>query len=145
MTDKDKSLDFKNQDLIKRIIKFLRGIKERYPSVNVDRNGEVSYCNGNDGTEFDWNVNGRLCEFGYGVPDGSVWAFKCLIYKDGTAECYCYPNGEMTPVEVITEKLFSNEEMIQLYDSLLTTFDYNGVFDATLEGEFHIRIIDERD
>lgn len=120
-------------DLLKPVVNFLHEVRKKYPEAKVDRNGEISYCNGNDGTAFDWNINGRLCELGWGVPDGSVWAFKCFVYQDGTAECYCYPNGEARPVEVVSKKLYSVEKAEQLCKLMLRTFDYNRLFDVTLE------------
>ena len=54
-------LEFKRE--IERIFKVAR---KMYPSITDDmlcNNGAIYYMNGNDSTEFDWNMNDRLCEF----------------------------------------------------------------------------------
>ena len=107
-------------------------VKHGTKKETLEKNGEVIYANGNDGTVFDWEVNSRLGEFGYGVKDGSVWAFKCHIEQHGTAEVFCYPNGEPRPVEVIERELASPEEMRALYNLMIESADNRRLFNKTL-------------
>lgn len=119
-------------ELVKRIVDFLNEAKDKYP-CEVDCNGEITYANGNDSTPFDWEVNNRLCEFGWGVPDGSVWAFKCHAHRNGTVTIYCYPNGEAKPVDTLEKELFTENEMEQLYDIMYNSTDRCGIYDVTLD------------
>ena len=55
----------KNTYSIEAIKKFIDDVITKY---NIDRNeldnqGAVYYCNGNDSTWFDFEANGRTCEF----------------------------------------------------------------------------------
>lgn len=118
--------------LLQRVIAFLEEARAKYP-CEVDNDGRITYANGNDGTGFDWDVNNRLPEIGWGVPDGSVWAFKCYVYNDGQVEIYCYPNREPKPVDVLERKLFTENEAKELYWVMYNATDRCGIYDVTLE------------
>lgn len=120
---------------IKAIVDFLEEARNKYniPKENLEKNGAITYANGNDGTDFDWVMNDRLCEFGYGVKDGSVWAFKLNLYKSGEAEIYCYPNGEMSSVETLKKQLMGMAEVKQLKSLMMRNADNKGMFDRTLD------------
>lgn len=109
---------------LERIEELLNEAKAKYPEAKMIRNGDVEYANGNDGTDFDWEANGRLCEFGCGYEDDLVWAFKCFVYNDGNVSIYCYPNGESSPVEKLEyEDVFTKEELKELYNHMLKNYD----------------------
>ena len=120
---------------IKAIVDFLEEARKKYniPKEKLEQNGAVFYCNGNDGTDFDWNWNNRLCEFGYGVEDGSRWAFKMLVNTNGSATIYCYPNGEMEPVEKMKRVIGTTMELYELYELMMTEADDKMKWDCTLE------------
>jgi len=109
--------------LLERLCDFIEEIKVKYPDTPLERGGDIEYANGNDGTDFDWGVNEHLCEFGCGYDDGRVWAFKVLIDTEGEAVCYCYPNGEPKPVEIIKKQLLTSSEMKAFYEYMLNTYD----------------------
>lgn len=117
---------------LEKIGSFLDEIKAKYPDTRLERNGDIQYANGNDGTDFDWSVNNRLCELGCGYGNGDVWAFKLMVYTSGNAECYCYPNGELQPVETIKRQLFTEDEVEELYHYMLRKFDGNFHWDCFL-------------
>lgn len=118
---------------LKAIVDFLMEVREKYPDAKVDCNGEITYGNGNDGTEFDYEANDRLCEIGWGIEDGTVWAFKCLVDRSGHATIYCYPHGEVKPVETITRDILTPGEVDRLYRILMRACDDRGIYDATLD------------
>jgi len=125
----------KNNQL-QKVIDFLEYQRERFdiPKEKLEKNGQIIYANGNDGTDFDWEANNRLCEFGYGVEDGSVWAFKLLVNKDGSAEVYCYPNGEMSPIDTVKDDRFMSKlEVEELKDFMYDVADASMNWDMTLE------------
>lgn len=124
----------KNQ--LQKVIDFLEYQRERFdiPKEKLEKNGQIIYANGNDGTDFDWEVNNRLCEFGYGVKDGSVWAFKLLVNKSGSAEIYCYPNGEGSPVDVVKDETFMSALEVETFkDFMYEIADARMNWDMTLE------------
>lgn len=118
---------------LEKICEFIDEVKKKYPEAKLFRNGDIQYCNGNDGTEFDWKYNGRLCEFGCGTEDNSVWAFKCLVDADGTTTVYCYPNGEENPLDIVSRKLLSEGEVISLYKHMSKEYDQKLYFDCFLD------------
>jgi len=124
----------KSKETIKEIIKFLEEAREKYgvSKDKLDCSGNVTYANGNDGTNFDWYCNGRLCEFGYGLKDKPVWAFKLCIDCNGLAEIYCYPNGEISSVERIKKQITDEKGMKRLYRYMMDHADRKNLFDKTL-------------
>ena len=121
--------------LIQKIVDVLEDARLKYEieKEELERNGVIIYANGNDGTDFDWDVNNRSCEFGYGVKDGSVWAFKLLVDSSGDGTIYCYPHGEMKPVETIRTVLMDKYEAEELKNIMLETADGNMMWNCTLE------------
>ena len=63
----------KREGIIDCIIQYFEQIREQYPNVTNEMladNGSIKYMNGDNGTDFDWDMNGRLCKF-------------CILYKSG--------------------------------------------------------------
>lgn len=60
----------------------------------------VYYMNGNGGTDFDFNVNGRTCEFMVFYKDTKRGFLRVWANDDDTISGYCYANGEFMPLEV---------------------------------------------
>lgn len=124
---------------VNTVIEFINKCRKEFPNLkdsDLEKNGAIFYMNGNDSTPFDWDINNRLCEFGIGVADGSVYAFKCHINKDGSAQCYCYPHGEQQPVKTIEKDLFDREEVNNLYSTMMEVADNQYLWDKTIEELF---------
>ena len=121
--------------LIKKVVDFLEEARIKYdiPLEELEKGGQITYANGNDGTDFDWEANDRLCEFGYGVKSGDVWAFKLLLDRWGYAEIYCYPHGEAQSVEKLEKQLMTEEEAEDLKYLMKRHADNKGRYDCTLE------------
>ncbi len=86
---------------------FFKVARKMYPSITDDmlcNNGAIYYMNGNDSTEFDWNMNDRLCEFfvfhknGYGF-------IKACVNKDNSIDMYIFEDGGMKPTYKFTEEM----------------------------------------
>ena len=120
---------------IESIIQLLEDVRVSYGigKEALEKNGAVYYMNGNDGTSFDWEMNDRLCEFGYFLKDDGVWAFKLLLDRGGDATVYCYPNGEMSSVAKITHNISDPEEMEELRELMIDAADDKGLYDRTLD------------
>ena len=124
-----------SENVLKKVVALLEEAREKHgvSKDKLDCDGKVTYANGNDGTDFDWHCNGRLCEFGYGLNGRSVWSFKLLIDKSGVATVYCYPNGEMDPVDVIKRKIATKADMNNLHEYMYDHADRYMLFDETLD------------
>lgn len=121
---------------LQKVVDFLNEAKRKYPDSELGNGGSIIYANGNDGTDFDWECNERLCEFGFSHVGEDVWAFKCYVYNDGEAEIYCYPNGEMKPVETIKKSILSKDDVEWLYEIMIHEADEAGKYDMPLEEIF---------
>ena len=121
--------------MTQKIINLLEEARKKHnvSKAELEYNGKVIYANGNDGTDFDWECNGRLCEFGYGTKDGDVWAFKLLLDENGEARVYCYPHGEGCPIDTITKKIMTEDEVYELYLLMLEKADNKELWDKTLD------------
>ena len=95
-------------------------------------NGAVYYMNGNDGTDFDWQMNERLCEFYVFFDESEMGAVKILVGKDGTAEAFVFPNGEATGTKEDLGYLMTEEEAENLKEWLITNRDERGIWDAKI-------------
>ena len=124
-----------SREIIREIVNMLEEARIKYnvPKDKLDGDGKVLYANGNDGTDFDWHVNDKLCEFGYGMKNSSLWAFKLCINRNGKADVYCYPNGEMRSIERIEKQITDKENMKKLYKYMMNRADRKGLYDMTLE------------
>lgn len=124
-----------SKEIIREIVNMLEEARIKYnvTKEKLDADGKVVYANGNDGTSFDWHVNWNLCEFGYGMKNSYLWAFKLCIGKNGKARVFCYPNGEMRSVECIEKQITDEKSMKKLYRYMMDHADNKGLYDATLE------------
>ena len=51
---------------IEKVIQYVEEAKKTIPNATAEKlreDGAIFYMNGFDGTEFDWQVNGHVCEF----------------------------------------------------------------------------------
>ena len=120
-------------EYINRIKDGLETARNMYqiPLSDLKGNGTIIYMNGNDGTAFDWEMNNRLCEFGYLMKDSvCTFAFKMLIFRDGIAEIYCYPGGISKASGVLENKIFEPYEVEIFYESLCKNADDKRIWDA---------------
>ena len=133
MTDKEKIL-------VEKIVSALLEIRKEYNITDemTQDNGKIYYCNGNDGTNFDWNVNYRTCEIGYGTPNGDCWVVKAYVLKNGIFEAYIYPHGESSPVATKSIVLFSSKEALRFKNLLFKKSDKSKNFDSTFDVLFGI-------
>lgn len=124
--------------LFEHLTNYMYTIRNEYPEVKsekLDGNGKIVYANGNDGTDFDFVCNNRLCEFMiyHGKELGEVGFIKTCVYADGTVETYVYPNGEMQPVKKYKEKLFNSIDVEEMKGILIKKADGTMSWDAYLD------------
>lgn len=106
----------KNTTLDKIIQIAQNGIKTYLPEVDdsmLEEKGKLYYMNDEDGTIFDWTMNGRLCEFMSFYDNSRTGAIKINILADGDINVYLYKEKEMQPFKTYQEKI-SKEESCEL-------------------------------
>ena len=95
---------YKFKEQIERVINIAR---EKYPSITNDMlytNGSIYYMNGNDGTDFDWNCNDRLCEF-YVFHKNEMGFIKVCVNRNNSINVYIYEDGGIEPTYKFKEEL----------------------------------------
>lgn len=91
--------------IINKVIAYINKAREMFPEVTDDMlcgNGAIYYMNGNDGTEFDWNVNDMCCEFYLFYKETEMGFIKVYVNKDNTISGYAYNdkgNGEAIKIK----------------------------------------------
>ena len=129
----------RGQHIIEKIKTVFADIREKYPLITDEdlcSKGAIFYMNGNDGTAFDWGVNGRCCEF-YMYHENEIGFIKLCVNVGDTYTAYVFPNGEMKAVETIRGDLdegdslylatilFHKADMILLCDEDITEIDFS--------------------
>lgn len=124
----------KGEKIMAKVISFFNEIREGYKNITdeeLDSNGAIYYMNGNDGTDFDWDYNDRLCEF-FIFHKNEKGFIKLLVNRDDTMDAYVYPDGEMSPSEVCKKKLCNGEASF-LKKIFLYGADYKNIYDEHID------------
>lgn len=129
----------RGQHIIEEIKGVFAEIRKKYPLItdeDLDKNGAIYYMNGNDGTDFDWDVNDRCCEF-YMFHSNEIGFIKLYVNRGDTYTAYVYPNGEMKAVETIRGNLNEGDslylatillrkaDMLLIWDEVITEIDFS--------------------
>lgn len=115
----------------KNINKFLPEVK---PS-ELEENGMIYYMNGQNGTEFEYYVNGHLPSFMVFYNDEkNLGALKLLIYNNGEILIYIYGDkGNKLIKEISTSIEASSDEIFKLAIILKNVADNNKRWDASID------------
>lgn len=109
-------------------------IRERFPEVTDNMlidNGAIYYMNGNDGTDFDFGMNDRTCEFMSFYKSTDYGFFKVFVTRDGKITGYAYleeGQGEaihLEPKHVGEKEAKEFARALQLYADNLKKWDCN--------------------
>lgn len=136
-------MKFENETLNK-IVGFIDETIKAHTDWTQRQNWEkpLIYANGNDGTEFDWKNNNRLCEFVYWHKNGSC-AMRCLVEKSGDVEVHLYPDGEVTPAHSEVHKYALMEHEVEdLYFYLMKEVELlvDPIYDAPVQEIFKYKV-----
>lgn len=118
---------------IKPIKQFIDSIIER---EHIDRSrltahGAVWYQNGNDGTGFDYAVNGHACEFFVWWKSNKMGAIKVYVNEnDMTAYVFDEQNPYSKPLKTIKED--SPFDLHELCEYLQGSRDDKGIYDTPI-------------
>lgn len=116
--------------MLNQIVGIIEEIREEYPIIGNELDGKIYYMNGNDGTDFDWKCNGRVCEFMV-FHENEMGYIKLLVNNDNSVNVYVYQDGGMNPTQELTK--YYDENPIELANFLYRTFDKNGLWDESIE------------
>lgn len=127
------------RQVINTVIRYFDDIRKQYPDITndmLDTNGAIHYMNGNDGTDFDWDVNDRLCEF-YVFHKNEYGFIKVLVSKNGEMSAYVYlDNGFASAIEVeprylcaddvedLCKVLYRNADCKSIWDEPIDNIDF---------------------
>lgn len=100
-----------NSKILTEIKKYISDMIDKYgdkvPPEELDAEGAVYYTNGNDGTHFDFYVNGRTCEFEVFYKNGLGFC-KAYLCADGYLRGYLWNNkGKADGIKLDDRKLTS--------------------------------------
>lgn len=109
-------------------------IRNRFPEITDDmliENGTIYYMNGNDGTNFDFDMNDRTCEFMSFYKSSDYGFFKVYVTRSGVIDGYAYleeGHGEairLEPKHVGAEEAKEFARALQLSADNLKKWDCN--------------------
>lgn len=116
--------------MLNQIVNIIDEVREEYPIIGNELDGKIYYMNGNDGTDFDWDMNNRTCEFM--VFNEKEMGYICItVNRNNTMTIYVYPDGAWQPTYEFERKYKGNARALKNY--LYRTFDMNGLWDTTIE------------
>lgn len=116
--------------MLKQIVNIINEVREEYPIIGNELDGKIYYMNGNDGTDFDWNCNERVCEFMV-FHENEMGYIKLMVYNDNLITIYVYADGGMHPTKELERHYYKNP--LELANFLYRTFDMNGLWDESIE------------
>ena len=116
--------------MLKQIEKIINEIRKEYPIIGNELDGKIYYMNGNDGTDFDWNCNERVCEFMV-FHENEMGYIKLMLYKDGEITAYVYADGGMQPTNELERHY--DKDPLEFANFLYRTFDMNNLWDEPIE------------
>ena len=116
--------------MLKQIVNIINEIRQEYPIIGNELDGKIYYMNGNDGTDFDWNCNERVCEFMV-FHENEMGYIKLMVYNDNEINVYVYADGGMHPTHELKKRYIG--DTLELANFLYRTFDMNDVYDAPIE------------
>lgn len=123
------------RQVINEVIRYFDDIRKQYPDITndmLDTNGAIHYMNGNDGTDFDWDVNDRLCEF-YVFHKNEYGFIKVLVSKNGEMSAYVYlDNGFASAIEVEPRYLYA-DDVEDLCKVLYRNADCESIWDEPID------------
>ena len=127
----------KNKEIWEEIKKVFDRQIEKFGISEEDLLQGIYYYNGNDGTEFDIEMNDKLCEIGrvYNDKYDNYFAIKLNLRKNGTLEIYTYPctTNIQKCFENEIARFVSLEEFNEFASNLCEYTDDKKVWDAVVD------------
>lgn len=119
---------------IEKVKEYIAKARELAPDVTnamLYSDGEIHYMNGNDGTDFDWNCNDRLCEFMV-FAKNELGFIKVYVNKDDTIDGYMYVDFGMKPTHHLEVVNLNEGEAKEFAYQMYQIADAKGIYDAKI-------------
>ena len=132
-------------NVIEKVREYIEKARELVPNVTndmLDSDGAIYYMNGNDGTDFDWNANDRLCEFMVFGKDGMGF-IKVFVKKNDVMSGYIYEDCGMHPTHTLDAEELNEGEARELACQMFQITDRKGIWDAKIDTlDFNAEVFD---
>ena len=125
--------------MLNQIVNIINEVRKEYPIIGNEFDGKIYYMNGNDGTDFDWKCNERICEFMV-FHENEMGYIKLMLYKDGEITVYVYADGGMHPTNELEKRYIG--DTLEFANFLYRTFDMNGLWDESIEEHINAKCDD---
>ena len=125
----------RGQIIIEDIVNYFKAIRNEYKDVTNDmllNDGDIFYMNGDDGTDFDWEMNGRCCEFFMFYKDSENGFIKVIVTGEDIIYGYHYDNNGKARGERFEEMSLDSGDAEYLYRLLLQEADDKGIYDEPI-------------
>lgn len=125
------------KQLLEQVLDYARSARQKYmPSVSDEDlcdNGAIYYMNGNDGTDFDWNCNGRVCEIMQFYKITELGLLKVYPHSDGYIYGYIYGDEGRGEAIELEPEFIGIKEAEKIKDYLEARFDDNELWDEIIK------------
>ena len=125
----------RGQVIIEDVINYFRAIRNEYKDITNDmllNDGDIFYMNGDDGTDFDWEMNGRCCEFFMFYKDTENGFIKVIVTSEDVVYGYHYDNNGKAHGERFEEYSLEHGDAEYLYHLLLQEADDKNIYDEPI-------------
>ena len=122
--------------LKERIESLFADVRKRFPvdDGKLYDGGKIYYMNGNDSTRFDWQVNGKVCEFMIFWKASEVGYIKLDITAYGTANVFVYKDFAMTPYHTEKDEEFMHpDDVKELAAVMMEIADEKEIWDEDID------------
>ena len=120
---------------IEKVKEFVAQARKLVPNVTdemLDAGGKIYYMNGNDGTDFDWHCNDRLCEFMV-FGKNEMGFIKVCVNKNDTIDGYMYADFGMSPSHTIESVKLDEGEAADFACQMYQIADKKAIWDAEID------------
>lgn len=116
---------------VERLISIGRACMPDITDTDLDRNGAIIFCNGRNGTDFDYKVNKHLPRFTV-FHKNETGFVTVIINKTGKVDIYVYTDKSALPDFELSEKLHG-VTVSEMYTFLYNRTDAINRFDVELQ------------
>lgn len=127
----------KNEEILAKICKEIEMLRKKeladFAPEEFKANGGIIYMNSNDGTELDFFINHRTCEFGIIYADSNYYAIKAYVVNDGYLCAYVFDDGPImsySPSVVYKHRLCSEKHAEEFARWLAAEYDDKKKYDT---------------